>query len=127
MLFLQNSYGTSEFPDCVNLMRADCMRNLRWANTVPSMHFRKTTTEFLLPVFTPNTEYLLPVLLPISLCPCTLGRPIRIRQCILGRPIQNFCSQFYPKYRIFAHSFTPSFTPNFTPSSQWNLQEKTNA
>ena len=45
MLFLHNSYGTSEFPDCGNLEGEDCMGNLRWANTEPSMYCRKTNTD----------------------------------------------------------------------------------
>ena len=45
MLFLHNSYGTLEFPDCGNLVGIDCMGNLRWANIEPSMHFRKTNTD----------------------------------------------------------------------------------
>ena len=43
--FLHNSYGTSEFPDCENLVGADCIGNLRWANMEPSMHFRKTNSD----------------------------------------------------------------------------------
>ena len=42
MLFLHNSYGTLEFPDCGNLMRADGMENLRWANMELFMPFRET-------------------------------------------------------------------------------------
>ena len=45
MLFLHNSYGTLEFLDCVNLVGADCMGNLRWANTELSTYFRKTNTD----------------------------------------------------------------------------------
>ena len=75
MLFLHNSYGTSEFPDCRNIVGADCIGNLRWANTESSMHFRKTNTDpfvhFRKANTDPsmhfrkaNTEFLLPVLLP---------------------------------------------------------------
>ena len=75
MLFLPNSYGTSEFPDCGNLVGADCIGNLRWANTEPSMHFRKTNTDPSVHFRKANTdpsmhfrkanmEFLLPVLLP---------------------------------------------------------------
>ena len=39
---LHNSYGTPEFPDCGNLVGADWIENLRWANTEPSMHFKET-------------------------------------------------------------------------------------
>ena len=90
VLFLHNSYGTSEFPYCGNLVGADWMENLRWANkepsmhfretdtsihfrkanTDPSMHFRKAITEFLLPVLlltllTFSLPTLRPVLLPV--------------------------------------------------------------
>ena len=76
MLFLHNSYGTSEFPNCGNLVGADCMGNLRWASTEPSMHFRKTNmdpsmhfrkahTDPSVHFRKANTEFLLPVLLPI--------------------------------------------------------------
>ena len=92
LLFLHNSYGTSEFPNSGNLVGADCMGNLRWANTEPSMHFRKTNTDpsvhFRKANTDPsvhfrkaNTEFLLPVLLPTP----------------------NFTSKF-----------TPSFIPNIT-------------
>ena len=57
VLFLHNSYGTLEFPDCGNPVGADCMGNLRWANTEPSMHFRKTNTEFLFPVLLPTPNF----------------------------------------------------------------------
>ena len=45
VLFLHTSCGSLEFPNCGNLMGADCMENLRWAKTEPSMHFRETNTE----------------------------------------------------------------------------------
>ena len=73
LLFLHNSYGTLEFPDCGNLVGADCIGNLSWANTEPSMHFRKSNTDpsvhFRKPTTNPhfkkaNTEFWLPVLLP---------------------------------------------------------------
>ena len=78
MLFLHNTYGISEFPDCGNLVRADWMETLRWANTEPfvhfretntdpSMHFRKANTDPSMHIGKANTELLLPVLLPISL------------------------------------------------------------
>ena len=74
-LFLHNSYGTTGFLDCGNLMGADSMGNLRQANTEPSMHFRETITDpsmhFRKANTDPsmyfrkaNTEFLLPVLLP---------------------------------------------------------------
>ena len=75
MLFLHNSYGTSEFPDCGNLVGADWMGNLRWANTEasmnfretntdPSVHFRKANTDLSMHFRKASTEFLLPVLLP---------------------------------------------------------------
>ena len=75
MLFLHNSYGTSDFPECGNLVGADCMGNLRLANTEPSMHFRKTNwdptvhfrkanTNSSVHFRKANTEFWLPVLLP---------------------------------------------------------------
>ena len=78
MIFLHNSYVTPEFPNCGNLVGADCMGKLRWANTEPSMHFKKTNTDpyvhFRKANTDPsmhlrkaNTEFLLPVLLPILL------------------------------------------------------------
>ena len=56
MLFLHNSYGTLEFPDCGNLVGADCMGNLRWANTEPSMHFRETNMDQSMHFRKDNTE-----------------------------------------------------------------------
>ena len=64
VLFLHNSYGSSEFPDCGNLVGADCMGNMRWANTEPSMHFRKTNTDPSVHFRKANTDCLLLVLLP---------------------------------------------------------------
>ena len=75
VLFLHNGYGTLEFPDCGNLVGVDCMGNHRWANTEPSMHFRKTNTDLSVHFRKANTdpsvhfrkantEFLLPVLLP---------------------------------------------------------------
>ena len=77
VLFLHNRYGTSEFPDCGNLVGAYCIGNLRWANTEPSMHFRKTNTDPPVHLRKANTdpsvhfrkanrEFLLPVLLPTN-------------------------------------------------------------
>ena len=85
VLFLHNNYGTPEFPKCVNLVGADWMENLKWANAEPSMHFRETNAEpsmhfretntdpsmhFRKVITDPsmhfrevNTEFLLPVLL----------------------------------------------------------------
>ena len=58
-----------------NLVGADCIGNLRWANPEPSMHFRKTNmdpsvhfrkanTDPSMQFRKANTELLLPVLLP---------------------------------------------------------------
>ena len=77
MLFLHNSFGTSKFPDCGNIVGADCMGNLMLANTVqsmhvrttntdPSMHFRKANMDPSMQFRKANTELLLPVLLPTS-------------------------------------------------------------
>ena len=53
---MYNSYGTLEFPDCGNLMAADWMENLRWANTEPFRHFRETNTEQSLHFRKTNTD-----------------------------------------------------------------------
>ena len=56
LLFLHNSYGKSEFPDCGYPMGADCVQNLRWyhmepyapfmwVNTEPLVHWRKANAE----------------------------------------------------------------------------------
>ena len=45
VLFLHNTYDTLEIPDCGNLIGADWIKNLRWANTEPFMHFNDTNTE----------------------------------------------------------------------------------
>ena len=103
VLFLHNSYGTSEFPDCGNLVGADCMGNLRWANTEPSMHFRKTNTDpsvHLRKANTDpsmqfrkaNTEFLLQVLLPTP----------------------NFTSKFTPR-------FIPYITINLLDHDEYNI------
>ena len=56
MLFLHSIYGTLEFPNCGNLMRANWMENLRWANTEPSMNFRETNTELSMHFRKANTD-----------------------------------------------------------------------
>ena len=85
VLFLQNSYGTPELPDCGNLVGAEWMEILRWgdtelsmqfretntntslhfrkANTNPSMHFRKANTNPSMDFRKANTEFQLQVLL----------------------------------------------------------------
>ena len=62
--FLHKSYCTPEFPDCVNLVGADWMESLRWANTERFMHFRETNTDPSMYFRDANTELLLLVLLP---------------------------------------------------------------
>ena len=85
--FLHNSYVTLKFPDYGNLVGADWMENLRWANTYPIHQIRSFG----------------------------LGRPIQFCPCILGRPLQNFCSPFIPNFiHNFTSSFTSSFCPNIT-------------
>ena len=59
MPFLHNTYGTPEFPDSGNLVGADWMENLRWANTqrsIPSctLNFtQKFTSMFTSGFFSP--------------------------------------------------------------------------
>ena len=79
MLFLYNSYGTSEFSDCGNLVRgrlhgkpdvgqygtAHALRKTnkdpsvhsRKPNMDPSVHFRKANMEFFAHSFTPNFQF----------------------------------------------------------------------
>ena len=45
MLFLHNSYGTPEIPNCGNLEGTDWMESLGRANTEQSMHFRETNLD----------------------------------------------------------------------------------
>ena len=45
LLFLHNSHGTKEIPDCGNLVRPDWVGNLRWHNTEPYEPFRWVNTE----------------------------------------------------------------------------------
>ena len=45
LLFLHNSHGTKEIPDCGNLVRPDWVGNLRWDNTEPYEPFRWVNTE----------------------------------------------------------------------------------
>ena len=103
VLFLHNSYGAPEFPNCGNLVGADCMRNLRWANTEPSMQFRETNTNPSVHFRKANTnpsmyfrkdytEFLLPVLLPTP----------------------NFTSMCTP-------SFIPNITINLLHSDECNI------
>ena len=78
---------------------ADCMGNLRWANTEPSMHFRKTTTDPSahfrkdntdpsVHVRKANTEFLLPVLLQAPNFTSKFT-PSFIRPSPKGRPLQE--------------------------------------
>ena len=61
MLFFHNSYGTLEFPDFGNLVGAYGMGNLRWANTDPSVHFRKANTDPSIHFRKANMDFFLPV------------------------------------------------------------------
>ena len=53
---MHNSYGTPEFFDCGNLVGADWMGNLRWADTEPSMHFRESNTDLSVHFRKANTD-----------------------------------------------------------------------
>ena len=86
MLFLHNSYGTSELPNCGNLVGADCMGNLRWR-----IRNRPCTLGR-----------------PIRIRPCILGRPIQ-NFC------SQFYFQLYSQFHFQVYScFTPSFNSNIT-------------
>ena len=78
VIFLHNSYGTSEFPDFGNREGTDWMEDLRWANTEPFVHFRETSTNLSVHLRKANTdpsmhfgkantEFLVPALLPTFL------------------------------------------------------------
>ena len=56
VLFLHNNYGTWEFPEYRNLVGADWMENLRWADTEPSMHFRETNMDLSMCLKKANTD-----------------------------------------------------------------------
>ena len=67
LLFLHNSYITTEFPDCGNLVGVDYVENLRWdhmelyiplrwVHTEPSVHLRKANTEPSVHLRKANTE-----------------------------------------------------------------------
>ena len=101
--FLACSYDTLESHDCGNLVGADWMGNLRWANTEPSMHFRETNTDPSVHFRKTNTdpsmhfrkankEFLLPVLLPTP----------------------NFTSKFTP-------SLIPNITINLLQQDECNI------
>ena len=45
VLFLHNSYGILELPDCGNPEGTNWMELLRWANTEQSVNFRATNTD----------------------------------------------------------------------------------
>ena len=45
LLFLHNTHGTKEIPDCENLVSPDLVGNLGWDNTVPYEPFRMVNTE----------------------------------------------------------------------------------
>ena len=82
LLFLHNSHGTKEIPDCQNLVGSDWVGNLRWditepyapfrwvndqsgpsvqfrkANTDPSLQFRKANTDQSMQFKWGHTEFL---------------------------------------------------------------------
>ena len=91
MLFLHNSYGTLEFPDCGNLVGADGMGNLRWANTKPSMHSRKTNKDPSMHLRKANTD-----------------------------PSVNF-RKGNIEFLLLVLLLTPNFTSEFTPSLIANI------
>ena len=95
MLFLHNSYGSSEFPDCENLAEADCMGNLRWANTELSMHFRKTNTD-------PSVHF-------------------RKANTDLSMHLRKANTEFFLPVFLLAPNFTSKFTPSFIPNITINL------
>ena len=45
LIFLHNSHGTKEIPDCRNLVRPDWVGNLRWDNREPYEPFRLVNME----------------------------------------------------------------------------------
>ena len=98
MLFFHNSYGTPEFPDCGNLVGADWMENLRWANTEPSMHFRETNTDPSMHFRQANTD---------------LSMHFRKTNTEIFAPrvTPNFIHNFTS---MFTSVFTPTFNPNIT-------------
>ena len=126
MLFLHDSYGTPEFPNCGNLVGTDWMEDLRWANMEPTMHFRETNTD--LPVHfrkantdlsmhfrKVNTKFLVPALLPnlltISLAslypflpPVVIPTYLHHNKWNVIRPSSH--SNLCPLYSLcFVHSF----------------------
>ena len=140
MLFLHNSYVTSEFSDCGNLVGAVCMGNLRWANTEPTMHFRKTNTDppvhFRKTNTDPsmhfrkaNTEFLLPI--PNSQFYFSLSQ--HNYQFVIPWWVQhNFSSNriLRPLYSLcFVHSFlfwskvaSLKFQANWTCRKDWKIR-----
>ena len=100
LLFLHNNYGTSEFPDCGNLLGADWMENLRWANTEPSIHFRETNTEPSMHFRKANTD------------PSMHFRKANTEFW------SKFTSQLYSNS---TSNFISVFTPNFNPKLTSNL------
>ena len=143
VLFLHNSYSTSAFPDCRNLVGADCMGNLRWANTEQSMHFRKTNmnpsvhfrkanTDPSVHFRKGNTEFLLPVLFPTpnftsKFTPSFISN---ITINLSHHDEFNIISQVTVNYAHCTFVFCTQFSflqksRQLTVPSQWNLQEKT--
>ena len=95
MLFLHNSYGTSEVPNCGNVVGADCMGNLRWANTEPSMHFRKNNTD-------PSVHFR----------KANMDPSVHFRKANM---------EFWLPVLLPTHNFTSKFTPNFISNITINL------
>ena len=56
LLFLHNSYGTKEIPDCGNQVKPDWVGNTRWDNTEPYEPFRWVNTEPSVQIRKANTD-----------------------------------------------------------------------
>ena len=108
MLFMHNSYGTPGFPVCGNLVGADWMENLRWADTELSMHFRETNTDPSMHFRKANTN-----------------RSMHFRKAYTDRSMDfrkanteflfPIFSQLYSQFHFKKNfRFTPSFHPNIT-------------
>ena len=95
MLFLHNSNSTLEFPNCRNLVGADCLENLRWANTEPSMHFRKINTD-------PSKHF----------GKANMNPPMHFKKAN---------SEFFLLVLLPTPNFTSKFTPSFIPNITINL------
>ena len=117
MLFLHNSYDTSEFPDCENLVGANFMGNLRWANTEPSMHFRKINTD-------PSMHFG-----KTNMDPSVHFRKANTDQSVHFRKAKKDPSMHFRKANtefllpvlLLTPHFTSMFTPSFIPNITVNL------